>query len=79
MSPSRGIRARDPSKGREERKRKWRRDGKEWDGTMRVIPKNGEEEKGEWNKGEMRRKEYDMYDWIGGRVGLNRDVSQPSR
>lgn len=46
---------------------------------MRVIPKNGEEEKGEWNKGEMRRKEYDMYDWIGGRVGLNRDVSQPSR
>lgn len=42
MSPSRGIRARDPSKGREERKGKWRRGGKEWHGTMGVI-RMGEE------------------------------------
>lgn len=59
MSPSRGICARDPSKGREERKRKWRRGGEEWDGTMRVI-RMGEGEESEWNKGEMRRKEYDI-------------------
>lgn len=60
MSPSRGIRARDPSKGggemgrgtKEKVAEGWRRMGRNNEGDT-----NGEETVGEWNKGEMRRKE----------------------
>lgn len=57
MSPSRGICARDPSKGgtKEKVAEGWRRMGRNNEGDT-----NGEGEESEWNKGEMRRKEYDI-------------------